>query len=72
MSHINLFLTLSEDSLAVLTVREERFTVKSPESHLAQSYDAQTGLSLRAGGRGFPPATMSVVPGYFYWKIEEK
>ena len=30
------------------------------------------GLSLRAGGRGFPPATMSVVPGYFYWKIEEK
>ena len=31
-----------------------------------------TWLSLRAGGRGFSPATMSVVPGYFYWKIEEK
>ena len=31
-----------------------------------------SGLSLRAGGRGFPQATMSVVPGYFYWKIEEK
>ena len=30
-----------------------------------------TGLSLRAGGLGFPPATMSVAPGYFYWKIEE-
>ena len=30
-----------------------------------------TGLSLRAGGRGLPPATMSVSPGYFYWKIEE-
>ena len=30
------------------------------------------GLSLRAGGRGFSPATMSVAPGYFYWKIEEK
>ena len=30
-----------------------------------------TGLSLRAGGRGFPPATMSVAPGHFYWKIEE-
>ena len=30
-----------------------------------------TGLSLRAGGWGFPPATMSVAPGYFYWKIEE-
>ena len=31
-----------------------------------------TGLSLRAGGRGFPPAIMSVAPGYFYWKIKEK
>ena len=31
----------------------------------------RSGLSLRAGGRGFPPATMSVAPGYFYWKIEE-
>ena len=30
------------------------------------------GLSLRAGGRGFSPATKRVVPGYFYWKIEEK
>ena len=33
------------------------------------TYDA--GLSLRAGGRGLPLATMSVAPGYFYWKIEE-
>ena len=31
-----------------------------------------TGLSLRAGGRGFSPATKRVAPGYFYWKIEEK
>ena len=31
-----------------------------------------TGLQLRAGGRGFPPATMSVAPGYSYWKIKEK
>ena len=23
--------------------------------------------SLRARGRGFPPATMSVAPGSFYW-----
>ena len=30
------------------------------------------GLSLRAGGWGFPSATMNVVPGYFHWKIEEK
>ena len=32
-----------------------------------------TGLSLRAGGRGFSPATRSLNPGYFdterkYWK----
>ena len=33
----------------------------------------QSGLSLRAGGRGFSPATNKrVAPGYFYWKIEEK
>ena len=31
-----------------------------------------SGLSLRAGGRGFSPATKRVVPGYFYWKIEPK
>ena len=31
-----------------------------------------TGLSLRAGGRGFSPATKRVAPGYFYWKIVEK
>ena len=30
------------------------------------------GLLLRAGGRGFSPATNRVAPGYFYWKIEEK
>ena len=30
------------------------------------------GLSLRAGSRGFSPATKRVAPGYFYWKIEEK
>ena len=30
------------------------------------------GLSLRAGGQGFSPATKRVAPGYFYWKIEEK
>ena len=23
------------------------------------------GLSLRAGGQGFPPATQSMTPGYF-------
>ena len=35
--------------------------------------DTFTGLSLRAGGRGFPPPTMSVVSGYFHRrKIEPK
>lgn len=28
------------------------------------------GLSLRARGRGFPPARMNMIPGYFYSKIE--
>ena len=30
------------------------------------------GLSLRGGGWGFPPATLSVIPSYFHRKIEEK
>ena len=30
------------------------------------------GLSLRGGGRGFPPFTMNLAPGYFRRKIEEK
>ena len=34
--------------------------------------DTFTGLLLRAGGRGFPPPTMSVVSGYFHRKTEEK
>ena len=31
-----------------------------------------TGLSLRGGSWGFPPATMNVVPGYFRRTLEEK
>ena len=38
---------------------------------MAEGYES-TGLSLRAGGRGFSPATKRVAPSYFYWKIEEK
>ena len=30
-----------------------------------------TGLSLRGGDRGFPPATMNVAHGYLHRKIEE-
>ena len=29
------------------------------------------GLSVRGGGRGFPPVTNNVAPGYFHRKIEE-
>ena len=36
------------------------------------SLKVSAGLSLRAVGRGFSPATKRVAPGYFYWKIEEK
>ena len=31
-----------------------------------------SGLSSRAGCRGFSPATKRVATGYFYWKMEEK
>ena len=30
------------------------------------------GLSLRGGGRGFPPVTKNVAPSYFHRKIEPK
>ena len=30
-----------------------------------EAFTSNTGLSLRAGGRGFPPATQSMAPGYF-------
>ena len=43
---------------------------KNPEDFLALS--PSSGLSLRAGGRGFSPATKRLAPSYFYWKIEEK
>ena len=29
-----------------------------------------SGLSLRAGGRGFPPTKVNVAPGYFHRKIQ--
>ena len=31
-----------------------------------------SGLSLRGGGQGFPPATMNMFPGYFHQEIEQK
>ena len=41
------------------------------ESILVVLWFTSPGLSLRAGDRGFSPATKRVAPGYFYWKIEE-
>ena len=31
-----------------------------------------SGLSLRGRGRGFPPATKNMAPGFFNREIEEK
>ena len=45
---------------------------KKMYGHFAGPKKSGPRLSLRAGGWGFPPATMSVAPGYFYGKIEEK
>ena len=41
-------------------------------SKILLQFTNPSGLSLRAGGRGFSPATKTVAPGYFYWKKEEK
>ena len=46
--------------------------VKSNVNTLLNSMRVPAGLSLRAGGWGFPPDTMNVVPCYFHWKLEEK
>ena len=31
-----------------------------------------SGLSLRGGGQGFPPASMNMFPGHFHQEIEKK
>ena len=51
--------------------------MRRPYSHYNRKNDFSVvvpiaGLSLRAGGWGFSPATKRVAPGYFYWKIVEK
>ena len=49
------------------------FTIIRETLRLAmEKANSLAGLSLRAGGRGFSPATKRVAPGYFYWKIVEK
>ena len=37
-----------------------------------QKLQVLSELSLRGGGREFPPDTMNVAPGYFQRKIAEK
>ena len=49
-----------------------RNTIEPPQMATSSQWPPLSGLSLRAGGRGFSPATKGVAPGYFYWKIEEK
>ena len=45
---------------------------KSPKRDVIVHYNQLvSGLSLRPGGQGFPPATINMVPGYFHKKIEE-
>ena len=46
--------------------------VETLVGELSSKHFSLTGLSLRAEGQGFSPATKRVAPGYFYWKIEEK
>ena len=54
-------------------VEEEPTSRKKLEPFcLKLAIKTDTGLTLRAGGWGFPLATMNVAPGYFHRKIEEK
>ena len=46
--------------------------VEALVGELSSKHFSLTGLSLRAGDRGFSLATKRVAPDYFYWKIEEK
>ena len=51
-----------------LTVNEAEYLMKNygDRNTLRDLHNSYiTGLSLRAGGRGFPVATQSITPGYF-------
>ena len=47
-------------------------SLPSVKNNVNAFHGNETGLSLRAGGRGFSPDTKRVAPGYFSWKIEGK
>ena len=60
---------LKTDSLSIFKSEfESLFEIISNEC----VYNAYSGLSLRAGGWGFSPATKRMAPGYFYWKRKQK
>ena len=47
-------------------------SLPSVKNNVNAFHGNETGLSLRAGGRGFSPDTKRVAPGYFFRKTEEK
>ena len=47
-------------------------SLPSVKNNVNAFHGNETGLSLRAGGRGFSPDTKRVAPGYFGSKTEEK
>ena len=55
-----------------MEILQQRGTVYYNLQLEAKGIDNKPGLSLRGGGRGFPPATKNVAPAYFHRKIEEK
>ena len=45
---------------------------KGQVSRLLDCFKDRNSRVVRAGGRGFCPATKRVAPGFFCWKTEEK
>ena len=62
-----LYKTLNKRHTTPLTSESTMISLHSIKYHLLQS-----GLSLRGGGRGFPPAFMNMSPGYSKEKEEKQ
>ena len=58
--------------LTTLTASKLNITFSERNRNRKASRDFSTGLSLRGGGQGFPPATKNVAPVYFHQKRAEK
>lgn len=52
--------------LTTLTASMLNITFSERDRNRKASRDFKTGLSLRGGGQGFPPATKNVALVYFY------